>query len=113
MNRALRLAASALSVWALGACHSLDVTDLNNPGLESLESNPTPVGLNTAATGLLVGLRIGIAEPNGWIAILGALGREGFNLNTNSDPRYVAELILGPLNPGSGAFGANFWASES
>jgi len=113
MNRTLRLAAaSALSVFALGACHSLDVTDLNNPGLESLENNPTPVGLNTAATGLLVGLRVGIAEPNGWIAILGALGREGFNLNTNSDPRYVAELILGPLNPGSGAFGANFWAAR-
>jgi len=112
MTRTLRLAASALGVMALAGCHSLEVTDLNNPGLESLESNPTPVGLNTAATGLLIGLRVGIAEPNGWITILGALGREGFNLNTTSDPRYVSELILGPLSPGSGAFGANFWAAR-
>ncbi len=109
-TRTLRIA--ALGALALAACNDLDVADLNNPGLESLEGNPTPVALNTAATGLLIGLRVGISEPNGLITILGALGREGFNLNTNSDPRYVAELILGPLNPGSGAFGANIWAAR-
>jgi len=107
-----RISAAVLGMLTLTGCHALDIADLNNPGLEELESHPTPVGLNTAATGLLVGLRVGIAEPNGWIPLLGAMGREGFNLNTNSDPRYVAEMITGPLDPGSGAFGANFWAAR-
>ncbi len=109
MTRTLRATTAILGLLALGGCNSLDVTDLNNPGLEELETNPTPASVNTAATGLLIGLRAGIAEPNGWIPLLGAMGREGFNLNTNSDPRYVDEMILGPLDPGSGAFGANFW----
>jgi hypothetical protein len=112
MSRTTRIAAAALGVITLAACNSLDVGDLNNPGLEGLQQSPTPAALNVAATGLLVGLRVGIAEPNGWITILGALGREGFNLNTNSDPRYVQELFQGPLDPGSGAFGANFWAAR-
>ena len=112
MTRTHRIATALLGVLALAGCHSLDIVDLNNPGLEELESHPTPVGLNTAATGLLVGLRIGIAEPNGLIPLLGAMGREGFNLNTNSDPRYVAEMIIGPLDPGSGAFGANIWPAR-
>ena len=112
MTRTSRLAAAALGVITLAGCNSLDVGDLNNPGLEGLQESPTPAALNVAATGLLVGLRVGVAEPNGWITILGALGREGFNLNTISDPRYVQELIQGPLDPGSGAFGANFWAAR-
>src|ERR1043166_8524423 len=112
MTRTSRLAAAALGVITLAGCNSLDVGDLNNPGLEGLQESPTPAALNVAATGLLIGLRVGIAEPNGWITILGALGREGFNLNTVSDPRYVQELIQGPLDPGSGAFGANFWAAR-
>jgi starch-binding outer membrane protein, SusD/RagB family len=109
MTRTNRIVTAVLGMLALAGCHTLDIADLNNPGLEELESNPTPVGVNTAATGLLVGLRTGIAEPNGWIPLLGAMGREGFNLNTNSDPRYIDEMITGPLDPGSGAFGANFW----
>jgi starch-binding outer membrane protein, SusD/RagB family len=112
MTRTQRITTAVLGVLALAGCHTLDIVDLNNPGLEELESHPTPVGLNTAATGLLVGLRVGIAEPNGLIPLLGAMGREGFNLNTNSDPRYVAEMIIGPLDPGSGAFGANIWSAR-
>ncbi|HEX9893068.1 MAG TPA: RagB/SusD family nutrient uptake outer membrane protein [Gemmatimonadales bacterium] len=111
MTRSLRSAA-VLGILALGGCDSLDVGDLNNPGLDELEQSPSRVGVNTAATGLLIGLRVGIAEPNGWIPLLAALGREGFNLNTTSDPRYIAEMFVGPLDPGSGAFGANFWGAR-
>ena len=111
MTRSLRFAV-ALAVLAGAGCDSLDVGDLNNPGLDELEENPTRAAVNNAATGLLIGLRVGIAEPNGWIPLLAAMGREGFNLNTNSDPRYVAEMFVGPLDPGSGAFGANFWAAR-
>lgn len=106
------LGAAALGLLLLGGCDEIDVGDLNNPGLDELEESPTRVGVNTAATGLLIGLRTGIAEPNGWIPLLGAMGREGFNLNTISDPRYVQEMFLGPLDPGSGAFGANFWTAR-
>jgi hypothetical protein len=109
MTRSFRFAAATLVLIAATACNELDVGDLNNPSLEELESNPTPAALNAAATGLLVGLRNGIAEPNGYIVLLGIMGREGFNLNTNSDPRYVDEMVTGPLDPGSGAFGANIW----
>jgi hypothetical protein len=108
MTRILRSTVAVLGALAFAGCHSLDVVDLNNPGLESLEQTPTAVGVNTAATGLLVGLRTGVAEPNGWVALLGAMGREGFNLNTNSDPRYVKEMLVGPLDPGD--FGSSFWA---
>ncbi len=109
MTRILRFAPALLGALALAGCHSLDVADLNNPGLEELEKTPTAVGVNTAATGLLVGLRVAVAEPNGWITLLGAMGREGFNLNTNSDPRYVKEMLVGPLDPGD--FGSAFWAA--
>jgi hypothetical protein len=109
MTRILRCAPAFLGALALAGCHSLDVADLNNPGLEGLEQTPTAVGVNTAATGLLVGLRVAVAEPNGWVALLGAMGREGFNLNSTSDPRYVKEMLVGPLNPGD--FGSAFWAA--
>lgn len=103
---------AAIGLLLIGGCDEIDVGDLNNPGLDELEESPSRVGVNTAATGLLIGLRTGIAEPNGWIPLLGAMGREGFNLNTVSDPRYIQEMFLGPLDPGSGAFGANFWTAR-
>ncbi|MGH7559819.1 MAG: RagB/SusD family nutrient uptake outer membrane protein [Gemmatimonadales bacterium] len=109
MTRSFRLAAMLAGALGTAACNELVVGDLNNPGLDELQSNPTPTALNTATVGLLIGLRAGIAEPNGYIVLLGMMGREGFNLNTTSDPRYVSEMIVGPLDPGSGAFGANFW----
>ena len=109
MTRSFKLAAATLVFLAATACNDLDVGDLNNPALDEFQNNPTPSALNVAATGLLVGLRTGIAEPNGYIVLLGIMGREGFNLNTNSDPRYIDEMVTGPLDPGSGAFGANIW----
>lgn len=108
-TKSLRFTAALVGALAAGGCNTLDVGDLNNPGLDELNTSPTPVAINTVATGLLVGLRNNMAEPNGYIVLLGMMGREGFNLNTNSDPRYMAEMIAGPLDPGSGAFGANTW----
>ncbi len=112
MTRTSRIGAALWLALAATACNDLEVGDLNNPSLDELQNNPTPAALNTAATGLLVGLRIGIAEPNGYIVLLAIMGREGFNLNTTSDPRYVSEMVAGPLRPGSGAFGANIWAAR-
>lgn len=112
MTSKLRLASAVFGLVAFAGCKTLDVVDLNNPGLEGLESSPTRVGVNTAAVGLLVGLRTGVAEPNGYIVLLGIMGREGYNLNTSSDPRYVSEMVLGPLSGGSPAFGANIWPAR-
>jgi hypothetical protein len=49
------------------------------------------------------------AEANGYIAILGILGRETYNFDA-ADPRYITELLADQLDPGSGRFGGNFWS---
>ncbi len=106
------LAATALAAALLtGGCDAFDATDLNNPGLEEFQNNPTPVSVNTAATGLLIGLRGSWAAQNGFIPLLGILGREGYNLDP-ADPRFVSEMLGGPLDGGSPAFGGNLWAQR-
>jgi hypothetical protein len=103
-----KLAFITAAVVAVAGC-DLDVPDLNNPGLDELEENPTPSGVSAAATGLLIGSRVGIAAANGYVSQLGILGRESYNFD-NADPRYVQELLAGQLNPGS-PFGGNFWTA--
>ena len=43
----------ALGLVAAVGCNSLDVTDPNNPGLESLRDSPTRSSVTTATTGIL------------------------------------------------------------
>jgi hypothetical protein len=106
------LAATVLAAALLtGGCDAFDATDLNNPGVEEFQNNPTPVSVNTAATGLLIGLRGSWAAQNGFIPLLAILGREGYNLDP-ADPRFVSEMLVGPLNGGSPAFGGNLWAQR-
>jgi hypothetical protein len=106
------LAATALAAALLvGACDAFDATDLNNPGLDELQNTPTPTGVNTAATGLLIGLRTSWGVQNGFIPLLAILGREGYNLDP-ADPRFVSEMLGGPLNGGSPAFGGNLWGQR-
>lgn len=106
------LAAAALTAALLsGGCDAFDATDLNNPGLEEFQNNPTAVSVNTAATGLLIGLRTSWGVQNGFIPLLAILGREGYNLDP-ADPRFVSEMLGGPLNGGSPAFGGNLWAQR-
>ncbi|HEV2130999.1 MAG TPA: RagB/SusD family nutrient uptake outer membrane protein, partial [Longimicrobiaceae bacterium] len=92
----------------LGGCDDLTVPDYNNPSIEDLQTNPTRTGVLTAATGLLVGARLNIADPNAYISLLGILGRESYNFDT-AEPRFITELLSGQLTPG-GAFGGNLWA---
>jgi hypothetical protein len=89
------------------AC-SLDVPDLNNPGLDELETHPTSVSIGAACTGLLIGNRGNLAAENGYVVELGILGREAYNFDS-ADPRYVGELLQGKLSAAS-TFGGNFWA---
>ena len=106
------LPAVALGALLIAGCKSIDVPDLNNPGLESLEKSPTRTGVITAATGLLIGTRGLLANnmgsQNGYISLLGIFGRESYNFDP-ADPRFVTELLIGPLDGGSPAFGGNLW----
>lgn len=110
MLKSAHYLAALVGIAALGACNNLQISDPNNPGLDQLQSNPTPTGVNTAATGLLIGSRAGFATQNGYIALLGILGREGYNLDP-ADPRFITEMLIGPLDGGSPAFGGNIWAN--
>lgn len=97
---------AALSLVPVTAC-DLDVPELNNPLLEELEERPTRANVTSACTGLLIGNRRNRAQANGYIAQLGILGREAYNFDA-ADPRFVGELLRGPLQQGS-PFGGNFW----
>jgi hypothetical protein len=107
-----RLAAFALGgvlgALAIPAC-DLEVPDLNNPGIDDLINNPTPITLGAAATGLLIGNRTGHGAANGYVSQLGIVGRESYNFDS-ADPRYIRELLEQTLNPGS-PFGGAFWAA--
>jgi hypothetical protein len=92
------------------ACKDLIVPDFNNPSLEDLSNNPTPTKIIQASQGLLVGTRTGIGEQNGYISLLGIVGRESYNFDP-ADPRFVTEMLIGPLDGGSPAFGGNLFAN--
>ena len=106
--RTLKITALAGLLLASG-CNTLDVPDLNNPGQDELENNPTRAGVLAVSTGMLFGSRLGIADQNGYVMELGILGRESYNLDP-ADPRFVTELLVGPLDGGSNAFGGDLFA---
>jgi hypothetical protein len=99
-----------LGCLTLSACTDLQVPDYNNPSLQDLQDNPTPTKIAAAAQGLLVGTRAGMSAPNGYISLLGILGRESYNFDA-ADPRFVTEMLEGELNGGSPAFGGNLWGA--
>lgn len=103
------LAVLALAA-AAGACGDLTVPDYNNPAVDEFINNPTPGAIRAAATGLQIGARGGLTERTGYVAMLGVVGREAYILDS-SDPRYVSELLQGPLT-NSGAFGAGMWVAR-
>ncbi|HZA50658.1 MAG TPA: RagB/SusD family nutrient uptake outer membrane protein, partial [Myxococcaceae bacterium] len=103
-----RLLTGSLIVLFVG-CGEMDIPDLNSPSEESLATSPTRTTLAAAATGLLIGARANYADPNGYIAMLGILGRELYNMDP-ADTRFITEMLeSSQLNPGSPAFGGNFW----
>jgi len=97
-----------LVLVAAGGCKDLDVPNLNSPALDDLLNNPTRSKIALASTGLLIGTRAGIAAQNGYVSLLGILGRESYNFDP-ADPRFVTEMMVGPLDGGSPAFGGNLW----
>src|SRR3989304_2250651 len=77
-----------LGCLTLSACPDLQVPDYTPPSLQDLQDNPTPTKSAAAAQGLLVGTRAGMSVPNGYISLLGILGRESYNFDAG-EPRFV------------------------
>jgi hypothetical protein len=108
--RVTSLIATVAALLSADACKDLIVPDYNNPGLDDLINNPTPTKIAQASQGLLVGTRVGIGEQNGYVSLLGIVGRESYNFDP-ADPRFITEMLVGPLDGGSPAFGGNLFAA--
>lgn len=108
--RATRAIAAVAVLLLSSACKDLIVPDYNNTSLDDLTNNPTPTKIAQAAQGLMVGTRVGIGEQNGYVSLLGILGRESYNFDP-ADPRFYTEMLVGPLDGGSPAFGGNLFAA--
>ncbi len=108
MTKGTSLALLFGTLVVVAACGDLNVPDLNNPGLSELETNPTRVVVIDATQGLFIGARQNIAAFNGYVSELGVLGRESYNFDAG-DPRFITELLRGPLDGGSPRFGGNLW----
>ena len=108
--KAMKAMSVAFMLLVAGACNDLTVPDYNNPSLEDLTGNPTPTKIAQAAQGLMVGTRVGQGTQNGYVSLLGIVGRESYNFDP-ADPRFIVEMLVGPLDGGSPAFGGNLFAA--
>ena len=109
-RRALVAFALAGLLAGAQACETLNSPNENFGDLDDLVSNPTPGGANSAIQGLLIGYRVYVAfAANDLVGQLGIIGRESYTLDIN-DPRFESEMLGGPLNAASAAFGGNHWS---
>ena len=92
----------AVAVLGSGAC-DYNITNPNSP--EPIGTNPSRSAVAAAATGILISTRSDLAD---WILDAGIIGREAYRFD-GSDPRFVTEFLVGPLDPGSAAFGGDHW----
>ena len=99
--RVSRLAPLAAAIFLAGCGADLVVPDFNNPSIEDLSGSPTPTKIATAAQGLLIGTRVQQGEQNGYVSLLGILGRESYNFDP-ADPRFIFSLNCGFSATGEG-----------
>src|SRR5204862_7576342 len=102
--------AACLGFAVLAACKDLDVPNLNSPDLGDFQNNPTRSQVLSVATGLLLGTRTGIAPQNGYVSLLGIVGRESDNFDP-ADPRFVNGVQHGLVDGVRPAFGGTLSAS--
>lgn len=108
--RLARIIPAVATLFVASACKDLVVPDFNNTSLDDLVANPTPTKIAQASQGLMLGTRVGIGAQNGYVSLLGILGRESYNFDA-ADPRFITEMVIGPLDGGSPAFGGNLFAA--
>lgn len=107
-----RIIPAVLGIVALSACNDLVVPDFNNPSIEELTGEAAQrIAVITAAQGLFIRARNGIAGRAGYVSELGIIGRESYNFDA-ADPRFVTELLRDELDGGNGAFGGNHWTGR-
>jgi starch-binding outer membrane protein, SusD/RagB family len=95
----------ALVLIALGgAACDFDIANPNSPDI--IGENPNRSEVAASSIGLLIATRADVAD---WALDAGLLGREAYRFD-GSDPRFTGELMQGPLDPGSRAFGGDHWA---
>jgi hypothetical protein len=91
-----------LTLFSAGACN-YDIVNPNSPSV--IGENPSAAQVAAAANGILIATRQDVAD---W-ALDGAIfGREAYRIDP-ADPRFVQEMMQGPLDPGSRAFGGDHW----
>lgn len=101
-----------LGVLLTVACtDDLMIPDYNNEELDDLRDNPTRAGVISASVGLLASGRDEFDDRNGYVSLLGILGRESYNFD-GSDPRFITEMLGSALNASSPAFGGNLWSER-
>lgn len=99
-----RLALAGLALAAAGC--SFDIQNPNTPSV--IGENPSRSVVAATANGILIATRADVAD----FALDGGIfGREAYRFD-GSDPRFTGELMKGPLDPGSRAFGGDHWAEE-
>src|SRR5438034_7597027 len=94
-----------LGLLLFGGCE-FNITNPNSP--TAIGPNPSRPEVAAAATGLLIGAR---QDATNWVLKAGILGREAYRLDV-ADPRFVTELLVGPLDASNAAFGGGQWAFE-
>jgi hypothetical protein len=95
-----------LGVLTSAAC-SFDLsTNPNSP--DPIGENPSRTEVAVAANGMLIAFRTDFAD---FPLDMGIIGREVYRFD-GSDPRFTAELLLGPLDPGGDPFGGDHWADQ-
>ena len=99
-----RLALVALAAAAVGC--SFDIQNPNTPDV--IGENPSRSVVAATANGILIATRADVAD---WALDGGIFGREAYRFD-GSDPRFTGEMMQGPLDPGSRAFGGDHWAEE-
>src|SRR5258705_291961 len=108
--RVTSLIATVAVLLFASACKDLIVRDYTSSSSDDWTNSRTPTKVIQASQGLLVGTRVGIGEQNGYISLLEILGREPYNFDP-ADPRFITEMLIGPLDGGSPAFGGNLFAA--
>jgi starch-binding outer membrane protein, SusD/RagB family len=99
----------ALLALVTSAACDLEVADLNNDSLDELVKNPTRTRISAASTGLLIASREDVAILNGYVSILGVLGRESYIFDP-ADPRGLIELLESEMLSRGSSYGGALWA---
>jgi hypothetical protein len=107
MTPLVKVSRLVLALIAIGgAACSFDIANPNSPDI--IGENPNRSEVAASSIGLLIATRSDVAD---WALDGALLGREAYRFD-GSDPRFTGEMMQGPLDPGSRAFGGDHWAEQ-